>query len=78
MTGTVNSALCRPAISRVFTASRFRRLSARRAKLGDARPRHQTSIVRFRSAVITVRAGLGRLRRRCRIKSVEGVDRLPV
>jgi hypothetical protein len=37
-----------------------------------------TSIVRFRSAMITVRVGLGRLRRRRRIESIEGTSRLLV
>jgi predicted porin len=75
--GTVNSPLYRPAISRGFYR-RFRRLSARRVKPGDARPSHQTSIVRFRSAMITIRIGRVRLCRHGPIESVEGVDRLPV
>ena len=51
---------------------------ARRVKPGDARPRHQASIVRFRSTMITVRAGFGRLHRRCRIENIESVDHLSV
>src|SRR6266576_2975353 len=44
-------------------------------RAGESRCReHQTSIVRFRSAMIAVRIGLGRLCRHCRIESIEGVD----
>jgi hypothetical protein len=39
---------------------------------------HQTSIVRFQSTMITVRIGLGCLRRHRRIESIEGVSHLPV
>src|SRR5216684_4582021 len=47
-------------------------------ELGGARPcrEHQASIVRFRPAMITIRIGLGCLRRDSPIESIDGVDRL--